>query len=82
VLKTFMRETFDFLVNTQDPELGYPADGNRLVQQWLWYSVNEQPFDETTGVGFNGALFNYLHPEEITPFGVLFRDYVQLLRGQ
>ncbi len=77
VLEDFMRQTFDFLCTAVDPDLGYPADGNRLVQQWLWYSVNDPPFDEATGVGFNGALFDYAHPGQLTRFGELFRDYVR-----
>jgi hypothetical protein len=77
VLEAFMRETFDFLITAVDPELGYPADGNRLVQQWSWYSLNDQPFDETTGVGFNGALFSHLDPGKMTRLGVVFRDYME-----
>jgi hypothetical protein len=76
-LEAFMRQTFDFLTSAVDPELGYPADGNRLVQQWLWYSVNDPPFDEATGVGFNGALFHHERSGEMTRFGLLFRDYVR-----
>lgn len=37
---TFFRETAHFMENTQDPELGYPQDGFRLVQRWLWYSLH------------------------------------------
>jgi len=40
---TFMRETVKFMEETKDPNLGYPADENRLVQQWLWYSIVTQP---------------------------------------
>jgi len=75
----FMRASFDFLVNAKDPTLGYPADANRLVQQWLWYSLNDQPFDPATGRGSNGALFSHLDPRQITKFGVAFRDCVCVL---
>jgi len=85
VLKTFMRETFEFLVTAKDPQLGYPADDYRLVQQWLWYSLNDRPFgyDPDTGrqFGFNGALFDHTDPTRMTQFGQTFRDYVRVLLG-
>ena len=39
----YLRDTLRFLEETKDPNLGYPADENRLVQQWLWYSIVTQP---------------------------------------
>jgi hypothetical protein len=85
VLKTFMRETFEFLVTAKDPQLGYPEDDYRLVQQWLWYSLNDRPFgyDPDTGkqYGFNGALFDHTDPTRMTPFGQTFRNYVRVLLG-
>ncbi len=85
VLKTFMRETFEFLVTAKDPQLGYPADGHRLVQQWLWYSLNDRPFgydpDTLKQFGFNGALFDHTDPTRMTQFGHTFRDYVRVLLG-
>jgi hypothetical protein len=81
VLIDFMRETFEFLVNGQDPDLGYPADDHHLVQQWLWYSLNTQPYDSETGRGYNGSLFSHLDPTQITQFGVIFREHVHTLLG-
>jgi hypothetical protein len=85
VLKTFMRETFEFLMTAEDPQLGYPADDHRLVQQWLWYSLNDRPFgyDPETGeqFGFNGSLFDHTDPTRMTQFGRTFRDYVRVLLG-
>jgi hypothetical protein len=81
VLKVFMRETFDFLVNAKDPDLGYPADDNRLVQQWMWYSLNDQPYDIDTGVGYNGSLFSHLDHTQMTQFGAFFREYMHELMG-
>lgn len=37
----FMTGTFDFMRTTTDASTGYAADGNRLVQRWFWYSLNE-----------------------------------------
>jgi hypothetical protein len=40
----YLVDTVDFLETAKDPNLGYPADENRLVQQWLWYSIVTEPF--------------------------------------
>jgi hypothetical protein len=39
---TFMEQTFDFMLGTKDSSLGQAADADRLVQKWIWYSLNEQ----------------------------------------
>jgi hypothetical protein len=39
----YLLDTITFLEETKDPNLGYPADENRLVQQWLWYSIVTEP---------------------------------------
>jgi hypothetical protein len=49
--RVFLYGTFDFLLTANDPDLGYPADENRLVQRWLWYSL-----DDT--IEYGGALFD------------------------
>ncbi|NIP24915.1 MAG: hypothetical protein GWO38_14140, partial [Phycisphaerae bacterium] len=38
----FLNSSFNYLKNPVDPNLGYPKDGNRLIQQSLWFSVNNQ----------------------------------------
>ena len=38
-VSAFMVGAFDWMVTAVDPELGYPADGDRLVQRWAWYSL-------------------------------------------
>jgi len=40
MLATFDWLTFDWRRTVTDPNLGYPADDNRLVQAWNWYSLN------------------------------------------
>jgi hypothetical protein len=50
--RDFMYDTFDFLLTASDPNLGYAADENRLVQRWLWYSLDD--------VSYGGALFDPL----------------------
>jgi len=36
----FLRETTEFFFTATDSSMGYPADGNRLVQAWAWYALN------------------------------------------
>lgn len=73
----FMQESFRWLLDEAiDPTIGYPADGNRLVQRWLWYSLNDQPYNLSTGEGFNGALFDHRNRSQLTRFGQCYRDFV------
>ncbi len=60
----FMSDTFDFMMDTTDPEIGYPADEYRLVQRWTWYSLVDP--------NFNGFLFNN---GTISDFGLNFANY-------
>ncbi len=79
-VNAFMDASFDYLLSAADADLGYPADEDRLVQRWLWYSLNDQPWDEETGKGFNGALFDHQHrayPGVLTPVGIHFQEYMQ-----
>jgi hypothetical protein len=59
-VRTFMLGTFDFFLRATDEATGYPADGNRLVQSWSWFSLNYPPYDPVTGIGHNG---NLLEPD-------------------
>ena len=74
-VRNFMLESFNFFLNTTDSTTGYPADANRLVQNWSWFSLNSPPYDANTGIGFNGNLFNpTTHAFE--PLGLDFANYV------
>jgi len=55
---TFMYATFDFFLSATDPNLGYPADGDRLVQAWAWYSLDDDIYYEgqKIGEGYGGDL--------------------------
>jgi hypothetical protein len=63
----FMLAAFDFLMSASDARSGYPADENRLVQRWAWYSVADRVYS-------TGNLFD---PEtgQITPLGRTFATY-------
>ena len=65
-INQFMYDTFDYMLNAIDPEIGYPADGYRLVQRWTWYALNPT-------LNFNGYLFD--RDGEITDFGLNFANY-------
>ncbi len=47
-VQSFMLQTFDWMLTATDPDTGYPADGNRLVQAWAWYSLNDPAFEGYT----------------------------------
>lgn len=49
-VNAYMTKTFDYLTAATSATLGYPADGNRLVQKWSWYSATDQDY--------NGWLFD------------------------
>jgi hypothetical protein len=43
-VRDFMIGTFDYFLSARDPQLGYPADDYRLVQEWAWYSLDDYSF--------------------------------------
>jgi len=78
---TFMEGTFDFMLSSRDPNLGYAADDYRLVQRWMWFSLNNTFYDRTPG-GSNGALCDWEHPESLTVFGERFALYTRTLQEE
>lgn len=59
VVRDYMLASFDFMLNKTDQTLGYPADSNRLVQQFAWFSLNYYAYEPSTGQGLNGNLFDH-----------------------
>ncbi len=51
VVRDFMLSSFDLFDKLRDPQLGYGADQNRLVQRWVWFSSRYDPYPA-------GNLFN------------------------
>ena len=81
-VNAYMNATFDFMLAARDEATGYPADENRLVQRWAWFSLNDRPWNPDTGAGFNGALFDYRYseyPGVLTSHGVNFKAYTDAL---
>lgn len=66
---TFLTKTFSYLATTTDASLGMPSDGNRLVQQWVWFSVNNP-------LGYISNLVNNTTPMTFTLVGDRFRTSV------
>jgi len=70
-VRDFMYATFDFFLTAADDELGYGADGNRLVQRWAWYSLSDRTYA-------TGNLFDP-DTQQITPLGLAYADYISRL---
>jgi hypothetical protein len=69
-VQAFMTNTFDYMSTASDPELGFPADNNKLVQQWLWFSVHN------FGVGQVSNLINNPTSGTLSNLGQTFRNRV------
>ena len=72
VVVRFMTDTFDYFLTARDPDLGYAADGNRLVQAFCWYSVADEKYPTPN-------LFDPV-TRTITPVGKAFKQYVAGLK--
>ena len=77
----FMYATFDFFLTATDPDSGYAADGNRLVQAWAWFSLDDDVYadGQKIGEGYGGDLFTGASSKTITALGVAYAAYVQAL---
>jgi hypothetical protein len=71
----FMVATFDFLLNAHDSNTGLSSDGNRLVQRWFWYSLNDHLYT------FGGSLFDPDQGNTKTIVGQAFINYTAHLPG-
>ncbi len=65
----YLLNTVGYLESATDPTLGYPLDGYRLVQQWLWYAMN----DQLEGTPNKLVENDY---SALTPVGVTMRDWI------
>jgi hypothetical protein len=68
VVSKFMLDSFDYFLTAYDPEIGNPADDNRLVQAFCWYSAADTNYPTP----------NLFNPEtrRATPLGEIFQAYV------
>lgn len=72
VVAGFLVDSFDYFLTASDPATGYPADQNRLVQAFCWYSVADTTYATSN-------LFD-VETKAVTPVGELFIAYVAGLR--
>ena len=74
-VERFMLATFDYFRTATSSSLGYPEDGNRLVQAWAWYSLDHKNFE---GYESYGHLFD---PDtlRITRLGLAYGNYTSSL---
>ena len=78
VVKDYMVATFDYMLSAVDDQLGCPSDGDRLVQRWAWYSLNDKLIDLESFEGYNGPLFDWrstAYPGVLTQFGETYAAY-------
>lgn len=73
-VRTFMLSSFDrFLNGLIDPNLGYPADDNRMLQEWFWFALAINDFE---GRATNTGLYDSV-THAIKPLGNDFANYVR-----
>ncbi len=75
-VRSFMQNSFNaFLNELVDPALGYPADDNRLLQEWFWFALAVNDFEGRT---VHTGLYD-THTRAIKPLGTDFANFVQPL---
>lgn len=80
-VRNFMTASFDYMLNTTDSTIGYPADGNRLVQEFAWFSLNYWEFNLSTYFGLNGNLFDH-DSRQIMALGLDYAAYTKKVTTQ
>lgn len=75
IVRDFMLATFNYFLNERDCAIGFVADDCRLVQQWVWFSL-----DHPRAIGNpRGHLYDSSN-DALTPLGEVFRDWVSANR--
>jgi len=73
-VQRYMLESFNSLLTLRDLDLGYPADEQRLVQQWAWFSLASERYPTSNLVDLEAG--------ELTILGETFRDCVAEVDGK
>ena len=75
--RTYMLGSFNrFLNELVDPNLGYPQDGNRLLQEWFWFTLSITKFENAIN---HTGLYDHL-TYAIKPLGIDFANFVAPLK--
>jgi len=69
VVAQYLENTFYWLDQARDDQIGYPGDDNRLVQRWAWYSLYS-PYYAT-------ANLTNLPENALTQIGQAFRTFAE-----
>lgn len=72
----FMQDVMQYMETAVDPNLGYFADNNRLVQQWLWYSITIPTEEEPGAASRLVSLDGNGNPVAFTAVGQMFQAQV------
>lgn len=64
----FLNATFDYMFSATNASIGYPVDENRLLQGWVWYSLNDNSSFQ------KGTLFDA--NKSLTSVGNAWKSYV------
>lgn len=71
----FMEDSVRYLENAVDPNLGYPLDNNRLVQQWAWFLLDDMDLGDF--IAGNPSLLVDPINGSLTQMGNKYRDLIQ-----
>jgi hypothetical protein len=74
-VQEFILAAFDYARTATSSSLGYPADGDRLVQAWAWYSLD---YEYSEGYESYNQLFDP-DTEKITRLGRAYGDYTAFM---
>lgn len=69
----YLQDTFAWLAEVRSTETGYPADANRLVQRWAWFSLSDPIYPTSNLVDLEGG--------QLTVVGEAMRLFVQRRAG-
>ena len=67
VVADYLWDTFTWLGEARDDQIGYPEEDNRLVQRWAWFSISDWLYPTSN-------LAN-LEADALTEIGQRFREY-------
>lgn len=67
VVAEYLADTFAWLDGARDGGIGYPADDNRLVQRWAWFSLYDPLYPTSNLADLQAAA--------LTEIGLAFRAY-------
>lgn len=78
----FMLDSFNFLLNATNENIGLEIDNHKLVQRWYWYSLNGYvkvyPSSEEK-FSYGGSLYDPDNNKQITKQGLAYKQFIEFL---